>query len=52
LKFFFKYLCVLCLLCGFNSVAAAIDREAFTFTDYNLTAKIDPASTSCVPSGR
>ena len=42
MNFSLKYLCVLSVLCGFNSVAAAIDREAFTFTEYNLTAKIDP----------
>jgi hypothetical protein len=37
-----RSLSVLSVLCGFHSAAAAIDREAFTFTDYNLTAKIDP----------
>jgi len=36
---FFRYLCVLCALCG---SVFAIDREAFTFTDYNLTAHLDP----------
>ena len=33
------FLCVLCVLCG---LSFAVDREAFTFTEYNLTAKIDP----------
>ena len=42
MNFFQKSLCVLCVLCGFHSFAAAIDREAFTFTDYNLTAHLDP----------
>jgi len=42
LNLFLRFLCVLSVLCGFHSVAAAIDRESFTFTDYNLTAKIDP----------
>jgi hypothetical protein len=37
-----RFLCVLSVLCGFGSAAAAVDREAFTFTDYNLNAKIDP----------
>src|SRR4051812_29073941 len=31
-------LCVLCVLCGYGF---AVDREAFTFTEYNLTARID-----------
>jgi len=39
LNSFFRYLCVLCALCG---SVFAIDREAFTFTDYNLTAHLDP----------
>jgi hypothetical protein len=37
-----RFLCVLSVLCGFSSVATAIDREAFTFTDYNLTVHLDP----------
>ncbi|MFL6301272.1 MAG: hypothetical protein ACJ71N_11780, partial [Terriglobales bacterium] len=42
MNFFLKFLCVLSVLCGFHSYAAAINREAFTFTDYNLTAHLDP----------
>src|SRR2546430_1667100 len=42
LNSFLKSLCVLSVLCGLHSAALALDREAFTFTDYNLTVKIDP----------
>ena len=42
---FLKSLCVLSVLCGFHSAALALDREAFTFTDYNLTVNIDPGLT-------
>jgi hypothetical protein len=38
-SFIAKSLCVLCVLCG---LAHALDRNAFTFTKYNLTATIDP----------
>jgi len=37
-----KFLCVLCVLCGFGSYAAAIDREAFTFTKYDLEVRLEP----------
>ncbi len=33
---------VLCVLCGLLSPAFAIDREAFTFTSYNLDVRIEP----------
>src|SRR5256885_12325858 len=42
LNSFLKSLCVLSVLCGFHSAALALDRDSFTFTDYNLTIKIDP----------
>ncbi len=37
-----KLLCVLYVLCGLISPALAIDREAFTFTDYKLDVRIEP----------
>ena len=37
-----KFLCALCVLCGFVSAACALDREAFTFTKYNLDVRIEP----------
>lgn len=36
-----KFLCVLCVLCGCIVHAAALDRNAFTFAKYNLTATVD-----------
>jgi hypothetical protein len=35
-----KFLCVLCVLCGFQGFA--LDREAFTFTNYDLDVRIEP----------
>jgi hypothetical protein len=37
-----KFLCVLCALCGLGLPAQAIDREAFTFTNYNLNVRVEP----------
>src|SRR5438094_9894988 len=37
-----KFLYVLCVLCGLNLPAIALDREAFTFTNYNLNVRIEP----------
>ncbi|HXY03786.1 MAG TPA: hypothetical protein VEI49_09430 [Terriglobales bacterium] len=37
-----KFLCVLCVLCGFSLCSFALDREAFTFTNYDLTVRIEP----------
>jgi hypothetical protein len=37
-----KFLCVLCVLCGFTLPGFALDREAFTFTDYDLKVRIEP----------
>ena len=37
-----KFLRVLCVLCGLLVQAHAIDREAFTFTDYDLDVRIEP----------
>src|SRR3989442_3263073 len=35
-----KFLYVLCALCGFQSFA--LDREAFTFTNYDLDVRVEP----------
>ena len=37
-----KFLCVLCALCGLSSFTLALDREAFTFTKYDLDVRIEP----------
>ncbi|HTE90564.1 MAG TPA: hypothetical protein VK639_16505 [Terriglobales bacterium] len=37
-----KLLHVLCVLCGLLVPASALDREAFTFTKYNLDVRIEP----------
>jgi len=46
-----RLLCVLCVLCGFQS-ARALDRQAFTFTDYDLQIKVTPESQSLEASGK
>lgn len=42
MNFCAKALCILCVLCGSVSQVFALDREAFTFTDYNLTLRVEP----------
>lgn len=37
-----KVLRVLCVLCGLLLPAAGLDREAFTFTSYNLEVRLEP----------
>jgi aminopeptidase N len=37
-----KFLCVFCVLWGLGSSAFAIDREAFTFTKYDLEIRLEP----------
>jgi len=46
-----KILCALCVLCGFHS-AFALDRQAFTFTDYDLRIKVTPATQSFEAEGK
>src|SRR5947207_2346760 len=36
-----KFVCALCVFCALP-VASALDREAFTFTSYNLNVRIEP----------
>ena len=37
-----KFLCALCVLCGASLFAAALDREAFTITKYDLQVTMEP----------
>jgi hypothetical protein len=37
-----KFLCVLCILCGFGSAAWALDREAFAIAKYDLEIRLEP----------
>src|SRR6266581_9315435 len=39
---FLKPLCFLCVLCGSALNSSALDREAFSFTNYDLNVQIDP----------
>jgi hypothetical protein len=45
-----KLLCVLCALCGFQ--VFALDREAFTFTNYDLDIRIEPAQQRLAARGK
>src|SRR5437867_12187753 len=45
-----KFLCVLCALCGFQSFA--LDREAFTFTNYDLDVRIEPEQQRLAARGK
>ncbi len=42
MKFWIKSLCVLCALCGCALNALALDREAFSITNYDLNVQVDP----------
>ena len=42
---------VLCVLCGLSCFCSALDRHAFTFTDYNLTITLDPPHSSFSAEG-
>src|SRR5271166_4936596 len=37
-----RFLCVLCVLCGSSILSAALDREAFTITEYDLAIDLEP----------
>jgi len=47
-----KYLRVLCVLCGLLVHAYALDREAFTFTSYNLQIRIEPEQQRLAARGK
>lgn len=46
-----RNLCVLCVLCGFQW-AWGLDRQAFTFTDFNLQIQITPATQALEAEGK
>src|SRR3984957_14591600 len=37
-----KFLRVLCVICGLVVPSLALDREAFTFTNYDLSVRLEP----------
>ena len=47
----FRFLCVLSVLCGAIS-ASALDRNAFTFTKYDLEVRLDPESHQIAARGK
>ena len=47
-----KFLCVLCVLCGSSFFAAALDREAFTITKYDLEIRLEPEQQRLGARGR
>ena len=49
---FLCVLCVLCVLCGSSFFAAALDREAFTITKYDLEIRLEPEQQRLGARGR
>jgi len=47
-----KLLCALCIFCGLAVPALAIDREAFTFTKYDLQVRVEPEQQRLAVRGR
>ncbi len=47
-----KLLSVLCVLCGFSVSSVALDRTAFTFTKYDLNARVEPDQMRLAVRGR
>ncbi|MBV8050148.1 MAG: hypothetical protein JOZ80_03100 [Acidobacteriaceae bacterium] len=37
-----RFLCVFCFLCGFSTNGFGLDREAFSFTNYDLNVRVEP----------
>jgi len=35
-------ICILCIFCAWGVNALALDREAFTFTQYDLSVRLEP----------
>lgn len=52
MKFFLSLLFSLSVLCGSAVNCFSLDREAFTFTNYNLDIRIDPAQQRLEARGR
>lgn len=42
---------ILCALCAFCGPASSLDREAFTFTNYELQVQLDPAQQGLAATG-
>src|SRR5207249_11762230 len=47
-----RFLCVLCALCGCAFQASALDREAFTFTNYDLDVRVEPEQQRLAVGGK
>ena len=47
----FRFLCVLCVFCG-ATAGFALDRDAFTFTKYDLEVRLDPESHQLAARGK
>src|SRR5205814_10295517 len=47
-----RFLCVLCALCGCAFQSFALDREAFTFTNYDLDVRIEPEQQRLAARGK
>jgi hypothetical protein len=47
----FRFLCILCVLCG-AKLSFALDRNAFTFTKYDLEVRLDPESHQLAARGK
>src|SRR5690348_9839551 len=47
-----KFLSVVCVLCGLVFPASALDREGFTFTQYNLNVTLDPGQQRLAVRGK
>src|SRR6266436_4778159 len=45
-----RFLCDLCVLCGFQSFA--LDREAFSFTNYDLDVRVEPEQQRLAARGK
>lgn len=52
MKCFFSLLFCLCVFCGAAANGFSLDREAFTFTNYKLDVRIDPAQQRLEARGR
>jgi hypothetical protein len=47
-----RFLRVLCVLCGLLSPAFTVDREAFTFTRYDLDVRVEPSQQRLAVRGK
>jgi len=42
MKLCFRWVCLLSVLCASAAICFSLDREAFTFTDYDLSVRVEP----------